>query len=62
MLGKYCSVEEKAHIIMCRQENVLIRMICKHTGWAKLAITKLLAAARGLLPDVILEHMFSSER
>ena len=48
--GKYCTGEEKAHILAWRQENVPMKTIYERAGRVKSTILRLLASASNISP------------
>ena len=59
---KRMDAAEKVRILTWRQEHVTIKDICQRTGRTKSSIMALLAAARGLLPNVVRDTKARSGR
>ena len=62
MPGKYTSDQEKAWILAWRQENMPIKVICKHSGRGKATIRRILAAAIELPCNTVPKHKFGGGR
>ena len=62
MVGGYLKSDEKARIIAWREENVSIKKICRRSGRNKATVMRLLAAARGLPPNIVPEHKIIAGR
>ena len=56
MSGKYTNGEEKIHILVWRQENVPIKVMCERSGRRKATIKMLLIAVKELSNNTVLKH------
>ena len=62
MPGKYASDEGKALILVWRQENVPMKVICERSGRGKATIMRVLAAAKELPRSAVPKHKFGGRR